>query len=161
MLVVMQAHATPEQISAVCEKIEAIGLPRSLHAGRAAHCHRHHRESGRRRARHPGRDARRAGAYPRQQALQAGQPRHQAGKHRHSLSPEPMPPSAGRVWPSSPVPAPLRIASRHSRWPSASAAPARNSSAAALTSRALRRIRSRAWAKQACRSWPRSATNSA
>jgi len=34
MLVVMQAHATEEQVRAVCEKIETFGLR-----------HRHHRQS--------------------------------------------------------------------------------------------------------------------
>ena len=47
MLVVMQAHATEEQVRAVCAEDRVAGLPRASHSGGGAHRDRHHRQPGR------------------------------------------------------------------------------------------------------------------
>ncbi len=80
MLVVMQAHATDEQVRAVCRKIESLGYRAHPMPGaqRTAVCvtgNRGEVEAGtleESRGRHAGRNGRRAGADSGQQALQAG-----------------------------------------------------------------------------------------
>ena len=44
MLVVMDAHATEEQVRAVCKRIEAAGMKGAPDAGCVAHCDWHHRK---------------------------------------------------------------------------------------------------------------------
>ena len=46
MLVVMKAQATEEQIKAVCEHIEFLGIPSASDAGRAAYSNRNYRKPG-------------------------------------------------------------------------------------------------------------------
>ena len=44
MLVVMQGHATDQQIRAVCDRIESLGFKAHPDPRRGAHGHRHHRQ---------------------------------------------------------------------------------------------------------------------
>ena len=44
MLVVMKAHATEEQVRAVCERIESLGYAGAPDTGSTAHRHWHHRK---------------------------------------------------------------------------------------------------------------------
>ena len=48
MLVVMQSHATDEQVRAVCERIEIVGLQGAPDSRSRPHRHRHHRQLWRR-----------------------------------------------------------------------------------------------------------------
>ena len=82
MLVVMQSHATPEQIDQVLAAIRRMNLTPHPMPGPTRHGHRHHRQHQRRSIARslevlPGVD----GAHPRHQAVQAGQPRDARGRH--------------------------------------------------------------------------------
>ena len=154
MLVVMQSHATDEQVRAVCERIESLGF-KALPvpgAGRTAVC-----ITG-----NPGAvdlgvagiHARSGRVHPGQQALQARQPRRQSGKHRGA---RPHASGRRRFWRSevAMVAGPCAIETREQAFTVAKhvKAPERACSAAARTSRALPRTAFKAWAKRAWKSW--------
>ena len=160
MLVVMQAHATEEQVRAVCQKIESLGyrahsMPGATRTAIGITGNQGEVEQGTLddmpgvqeviRVSKPyklvSRDvkeentvitlSRNAGDHWREES------RHHRRTVRHRE------PRAG-------------LRGRRGAWP----ARGRSSFAAARTSRGPRLIRFRAWARKACRSWPRSATAS-
>ena len=117
MLVVMQAHATEEQVRAVCQRIESLGyrahsMPGATRTAIGITGNQGEVEQGTLR-----RDARRPGSHPRQQALQAREPRRQRREHRHPLPGHASYHRRRRTLRSSPVPAPSRAASRRSLSP--------------------------------------------
>ena len=162
MLVVMQAHATEEQVRAVCQKIEVAwaiaptpfparsARPSALPATRAKSS--------------PARWKKCAGV---QEVIRVTKPYKlvsrdiKRGQHGHPFRRNRRHHWRARRWRSSPGLAPLRAANRHLRWRSAWPARARSFFAEAPTSPALRPTHFKVWAKKACRSWPRSASSSA
>ena len=161
MLVVMQAHATEQQVEAVCEAITNLGLrPHSLPGAQRTAIG----ITGNAGAIEPGalgRPAGRCRSHPGIETLQAGQPGDESREHHHHLSRlfgdhrrqnlghdcRPVrhrEPRAGL--PSSPNTSPT-------------AEP--NSSAAGLSSRAPRPMPSRGSGKKDCASWPTCASASA
>ncbi len=84
MLVVMQSHATDEQVRAVCERIESLGFKALPVPGAGRTAVVHHWQFRRGGSGLAGIHARRDRMHPGQQAVQAGQPRRQSGKHRRA-----------------------------------------------------------------------------
>ena len=110
MLVVMKAHATEEQVRAVCQKIEKFGyrahsMPGATRTAIGITGNKGEVEQGTLEEM-----AGRAGSHPRHQALQTGQPRCEGREHRRPLSRHRRRPSAARNWPI--VAGPCAIESR-------------------------------------------------
>ena len=86
MLVVMQSHATPDEIRAICERIEALGFRAHSVEGTERYAVAVTGDLSGIETCGLRRPSGRTGNYPHQQALQVGESRIQAGKHGGAIS---------------------------------------------------------------------------
>ena len=160
MLVVMQAHATEEQVRAVCQKVEALGyrahpMPGATRTAIGITGNQGEIEQGTL--------DEMAGV---QEVIRVSKPyklvsRDVKEKTRSSSLPGRRPRSGGRTWRSLRGPARLRVGNKRSRWRSECIGRALSSSAAVLTSRVPHPTPFKGSPKKDCGSWRRSANSSA